>query len=302
MNEKKDSYVKEKLYDGKLPSNSLIKKDLEYVAHNWRSPSFDLWEEVLGDHFYTRMVQRRALIEGSKFALKMGDTGAADFYKKEAESVEKSLNNFWDAQKGYYVATINRVGGLDYKASGIDSAFALALIHGSLDDGFMPLNDSKVISTLDAIETAFAKLYPINNSSSKDKSGKKKPDLAPAIGRYPEDQYAGSAFGANLGNPWPLCTLAFAEVYYRMTGKPSINNFKTKFKGKLNNKNYLKLSNIQKADLFVARVEFHANPDGSLNEQIDRNNGYMSSVSDLTWNYAAILSTYSTKAFTSKSH
>lgn len=302
LKEGQSQFVKEMLYDGKLPAETLIKKDLEYVAHNWRSPSFDLWEEVLGDHFYTRMVQRRALKEGAAFARRMGDTGAADFYKKESEAIELSLNEFWDAKKGYYVSTLRRVGGLDYKTSGIDSAFALALIHGSMDDGFMPLNDSKVIATLDAIEMSFARIYPVNHWDGKDKSGKKVMELAPAIGRYPEDQYAGNRFGANLGNPWPLCTLAFAEVYYRMPRTGNLNKFTNKLTIKESDPKNAQLSSLQKADLFVARVQYHANPDGSLNEQIDRNNGYMSSVSDLTWNYAAIISTYSIKTLTSASH
>ena len=39
----------------------------------------------------------------------------------------------------------------------------------------------------------------------------------------------------------------------------------------------------------MLRVQLHANPDGSLSEQIDRHSGYMSSARDLTWNYAALL-------------
>jgi len=57
-----------------------IKTDLEYVAHNWQESSFDLWEESNGDNFFTKMVQRKAMIDGAAFATKMGDTGAANFY------------------------------------------------------------------------------------------------------------------------------------------------------------------------------------------------------------------------------
>ena len=39
-----------------------MRKDLQFVASNWESSSFDLWEEVEGNHFYTVMVQRRALV------------------------------------------------------------------------------------------------------------------------------------------------------------------------------------------------------------------------------------------------
>ena len=56
------------LYDAKLPTHSLIKTDLEYVANHWNQASFDLWEETYGAHFFTLVVQRRALIEGSALA------------------------------------------------------------------------------------------------------------------------------------------------------------------------------------------------------------------------------------------
>src|SRR5262249_55164085 len=43
----------------------VIVKDLQYVQSVWRQPSCDLWEEIYGDQFYTRMVQRRALIDAA---------------------------------------------------------------------------------------------------------------------------------------------------------------------------------------------------------------------------------------------
>src|SRR5690606_18821482 len=56
-------FVQQFLYDGRLPSRTVIKRDLEYVAAEWRKPSFDLWEEVLGHHYYTLAVQFRSLLE-----------------------------------------------------------------------------------------------------------------------------------------------------------------------------------------------------------------------------------------------
>lgn len=56
--------IRQKLYDNKLPTSTVLKMDLEYIAHKWHFPCFDLWEEIQGFHFYTRIVQRRALIEG----------------------------------------------------------------------------------------------------------------------------------------------------------------------------------------------------------------------------------------------
>ena len=46
---------------------------------------------------------------------------------------------------------------------------------------------------------------------------------------------------------------------------------------------------MQTGDLYLARVKYHPNPDGSLSEQMDRDTGFMTSARDLTWNYAAFL-------------
>ena len=185
-----ESYAR-KLYDGKIPSHSVIKRDLEYVSHHWRDPSFDLWEEVKADHFYTRMVQRRAMLEGADLAQALGDTGAAQWYFKQGKLIENEMPKFWDASKGYFAASINRVEGLDYKNSNLDISVVLGLLHGSLNDGFLPYSSPEVQATMNKIVNAFAQIYKINQ----------RPGLPGfAIGRYPEDRYGGDNFEG--GNPW----------------------------------------------------------------------------------------------------
>ena len=74
--------------------------------------------------------------------------------------------------------------------------------------------------------------------------------------------------------------MAIAEAYYRMGNNFSILGRKLDT-----------VSLLETGDQFVERVRFHSPADGSLNEQMDRNIGYMTSVENLTWNYAAIIST-----------
>jgi glucoamylase len=272
ISEGKESVVKEKMYDAKLPATSPIKMDLEYVSHHWKDPSYDIWEETKGTHFYTLMVERRALLEGSTLANKLGDHGAADWYFKQGKEIETELQEFWDPKQGFIVATINRVGGVDYKSSNIDTAVVLGLLHGDMKDGFFSWDDKRVIATIEKIITAFSDIYPINHRSEI-------PGIA--IGRYPEDRYAGTDF--NGGNPWPLCTLAIAEAFYHYAQALSKHGEFQKA---------IDISN--RADQFVERVRYHANKDGSLSEQMDRYTGYMISATDLTWNYAALLSTRNT--------
>lgn len=253
------NWVRRHLYDGRLPSASVIKTDLEYISHEWRAPSFDLWEEVLGDHFYTRMVQRKALLLGARLAERLQDPGASAWYRSQARLIEREMEKFWDPRRGYVIATVNRRGGLDYKHSELDVSVLLGALHGGMGDGFFDLSDARVQRTVDAIVNKFASLYPINER------GRGIPGVA--IGRYPEDRYGGSDFHG--GNPWVLATLAVAEAYY--------------FRAKTD------AGYLAKADSFVARVMYHSHADGSLSEQMHRETGFMHSAEDLTWNYGAIL-------------
>lgn len=264
--EGREDLVLQKLYNSHLPATSPIKKDLEYVSHHWQEPSYDIWEEVKGTHFYTLMVDRKALLQGAKLAHHFNDHAAGDWYTYQARQIELTLQHFWDSEHGYFKATIHRVAGIDYKTSNLDSAVILGLLHGNMNDGFLAWDNPKVRATLQQLIATFAMLYPINQTNI--------PGIA--IGRYPEDRYAGDNF--NGGNPWPVCTFAMAEALYQYGylleahGQPSQDI-------------------VQKAHSFVERVHYHAYDDGALDEQINRDTGYMTSAKDLSWNYAALLST-----------
>lgn len=194
--------LRDRLYDGRQPTQSLIKKDLEYIAKNWKLPSYDVWEEVKGDHFFTRMVQRRALLEGAELAKSFGDNKAAGYYEKQAREIEKTITDFWNQEDGYFVATRHQVDGLVWdKKSNVDVAVLLGLVHGQTEDGFLKFSDPRVKATLIKIIKTFQDQYKINQVPGV-------PGVA--IGRYPEDQFDGP--GRSGGNPWVLATLTVAEV------------------------------------------------------------------------------------------
>jgi len=46
---------------------------------------------------------------------------------------------------------------------------------------------------------------------------------------------------------------------------------------------------FEEADGYLARVLFHRNADGSLSEQMNRENGYMQGAPNLTWSHASII-------------
>src|SRR5262249_20939223 len=127
--------------------------------------------------------------------------------------IESALSNHWDAGKGYLVATLNRDGGLDYKAKNLDTAVVLAVLHGQIPgDPFFGPTDDAVLATAQALTTAFGDpgLFPINKVVKNPEGS----NMGPGIGRYPEDRYGGQS-NLSEGNPWVLCTTAMAELYYR---------------------------------------------------------------------------------------
>ena len=306
--------VRAELYDSAFPTKTPIKMDLEYVSHNWTSPDFDLWEEVQGEHFFTRLMQRRALLEGAKLARRLGDVGAAAWYVWQAHLIEPQLNDHWDQQLGIYKSTIRRLSGIDYK-QGMDASVVLGLIVAARsDDPFMSITDPKLASTVNVIISTFQKLYPINQK-----------DLieAPGIGRYPEDRYDGYET-SRQGNPWFLITAGFAQYcfelskayYYR--GTIDVNAFNLPLITKVMNldgkygvpqipkKDFKASIVIDRAqdeeqffrvihglenlgDMFLKRIYLHAHTDGSLSEQFSRYTGRMQGAENLTWSYANFL-------------
>ncbi|MBI1861010.1 MAG: glycoside hydrolase family 15 protein [Deltaproteobacteria bacterium] len=255
--------VSQKLYTSGW--DSVIKTDLEYVSHNWRNTSFDLWEEVRGHHFYTRMVQRKALLDGADLANQLGDAGAAFWYREQGHLMEDEIMRHWNGN--YFVSTLDRDGGIDYKTSGIDASVVLGLLQGHRDDGFLPPSHDHVIATVRVIEDTFKRIYPINNMGHR----------GIAIGRYPEDRYTG--FSSNsAGNPWFINTNAFAEYYYllakefRQKSGPQSTSWAQK-----------------RGDDYLACTQFHMGDDGSMAEQMNRNTGFMQGAPDLTWSYASLL-------------
>ncbi len=52
LDQNQTDWVRNNPYDGRFPSQSVIKNDLEYVARTILDPCVDLWEERPGNHFF----------------------------------------------------------------------------------------------------------------------------------------------------------------------------------------------------------------------------------------------------------
>lgn len=160
--------VKQQIYDSATYPAAPVLKDLLFVASNWSSPSFDLWEEEESDHFYTRMVQRRALVMGASFATSLGDSATSTTLSAAATALTATLSQFWDVNRGLILYEYGPV--LHDKSSYIDIAVVLGIIHGYAGDGVFAYTDDEVLVSAYKIATSFLSVYSIANTTE-DASG-----------------------------------------------------------------------------------------------------------------------------------
>jgi glucoamylase len=243
----------------------VMKPDAAYVAGHWWRQSFDLWEEVKGEHFYTIAVSRRALLVGAQVFRRLGAFAEAEGLELEAERARESLSRFVSRteKKASITATLNQTGGLHGKA-GLDSAVILASLHGNGPEtpicAWAP-SDPLVLNTLHDLQDAFRKLYAVNFDLE-----------APLLGRYAEDTYRG-------GNPWILTTFAAAELHYRAAAELLQVKDTAGFR-----------VHCEEGDRFMRTLRiFIERLGGAMPEQLDRRTGAGSSAADLSWSYVAFL-------------
>ena len=204
--QKDPNYVRTVLYDGKWPdTQSFIKTDLEHILKYWNDnpnkPSektTDLWEEVYGYHFWTRMKHYGAMAEGADLAESLKDPAAASEYRATLPRIKGALDDHWDAEKRMFVATIQQQGH-EYKTSGIDSSVIAALVEADGPHAPISVIDDRSLSTINRYESRFREEY------AKLIADKRFSNAIP-IGRYPEDKYTG-------GNPWPLLITYYSRFY-----------------------------------------------------------------------------------------
>ncbi len=311
MNEGQKDWVRENLYITRAGASNygVIKNDLEYIANHWGEKNSGLWEEIKGYHFFTEIVQRKALIMGAELADKLGDKNAANYYSQQVKHIELLMNNHWNDHTGYYSETLRHQA---YKGGGVNSSIIIGFLYGrcELDDSAFCIEADRTISSAYFIRNAFEGLFQINFHLKEKNIG------GPLIGRYPNDLYDGNQ--SIYGNPWPLATALFAEYYYLLAASIiknesiSINSIHRMFFKQVNPELKFKDDLIRqtsdpelfksiinsllktgddmlKATNYLSKTE----SDGSkfhLAEQVDRSTCEQVSAMDLTWNYAAVLS------------
>lgn len=256
--------------------DTVVKPDLDYVAANWRASGFDLWEEQNGTHFFTAMVQARALKDGAALF-------NSSYYAAQEVQLGAYIDTFWNSSStGTFMAMLN-----SKKPTGVDCGNLLGAIHGS--DRYRPSSD-KILASAASLIDQMTGLYQISGST-------------PLIGRYPSDVYDG--IQTSQGNPWFLCMSAVAETLYlagtelKQANRPvSVNDVNRNFYRRLNvtadvpaqNLNALASAFRNYGDAFLALEQKFVGANFSMSEQINRTTGKQQGARDLTWSYAAFVS------------
>lgn len=261
-----DNLANNLIYNKSWPFNqSIVKRDLEYIAGIWSNQCFDLWEEINGHHFYTLSVQYKALAMGAEFALLFDDPFAAGYYLENAEKIAQFIHSNF-IRENHIVSSIN-ICNRSYDERYLDSSVLLAYIH--TDKQF----DHYLANTIADMAIMFIDEYPVN----------KQYDTL-LFGRYQGDEYFG-------GNPWVLTTAALA--YFLLT--INLNNIDCT---KLSEKFYMVFGQTEKEfhqkahhllDMLMSIEMMNTETKLSFAEQIDKNNFHYMSADRLTWNFVELL-------------
>jgi glucoamylase len=234
---------------------ALIRADLAFTRRRWREPSFDIWEEEIGLHYYTLRVSAAALDEGATWLRARGDGEDAQRYHAEKDAILRRLDDFWLPEEGYYRSRMLSSGR---SAKELDIAVILSAIHAGAADGAHSVGDPRMQATLARLEALFDAAYPINRG--------RVAGTGPAMGRYAGDVYY-------AGGAYYFSTLGAAEFCFRAAaGADDARAW------------------IERGDAFLATVRAFTPANGEWSEQFDQRSGEQCSARHLAWSYAAFIS------------
>jgi glucoamylase len=127
-----DAYI-QSLYNSDASDGAgmnVIKRDLEYLYHNYDIANCEPWEERKGQHFYNRLMARRAFITGAAYARNHGDPGAADAYLAKANEVTSRINaQHWNAGGRFIITSVNTPASGDGSGTRDDDIQVCRVVH-----------------------------------------------------------------------------------------------------------------------------------------------------------------------------
>jgi glucoamylase len=237
---------------------ALIRFDLDFTVRHWREPSFDIWEEERGQHYYTLRVAAAALVAGAGWIAQLGEAELARHYRAEAQAIHRALDDFWVPDAGYYRSRVLSSGAQSTKE--LDIAVILAAIHSAspAEADRHSAQDPRMHSTLERLESLFEAAYAINRGRSSERG--------PAMGRYAGDIYysGGAYFFSTLG----------AAEYCFCAARGTVDAGAW----------------IRRGDAYLRTVRAYIPSSGAMSEQFDQHTGAQTSARELAWSYAAFIS------------
>jgi glucoamylase len=234
----------------------LIRADLAFAATHWRTPSYDIWEEELGRHYYTLCVAGAAFEEGATWLEAQGEALAAHRYRTESGEIWRALDEFWDPAGRYFRSRV--LSGPAASKKELDIAVILAAIHAQRTGALHSVHDPRLHATLARLEALFSASYPINHNRDARRG--------PAMGRYANDVYYS-------GGAYYFSTLGAAEFCFRAASGGSGSR-----------------AWIERGDAYLETVRAFTPAGGELSEQFDKSTGAQTSARHLAWSYAAFIS------------
>jgi glucoamylase len=250
---------------------SLIRFDLDFTLRHWREPSYDIWEEELGHHYYTLRVAGAALAEGAEWLEGLGDTVQAQHCWEESRAVLRLLDDYWvnerdegDPTRGYYRSRVLADGRPSPKA--LDIAVILSAIHSLDTEATHGPADPRMQATLARLDALFDAAYPINHGRAAGRGA--------AMGRYAGDVYYS-------GGAYFFSTLGAAEFCFRAAAMGGDARHWSQW--------------MERGDAYLATVRAYTPAGGELSEQFDQRSGAQTSAKQLAWSHAAFISCVSAR-------
>jgi glucoamylase len=234
----------------------LLRADLGFTHRHWREPSYDIWEEERGQHYYTLRVSAEALRRGAAWLEARGEADQARRHLEEARAILRLLDGYWLGGEQHYRSRQLESGARSAKE--LDIAVILAAVHVAEggERGAHTVHDPRMQATLARLEALFDRLYAINQQRG---------ERGPALGRYAGDVYYS-------GGAYFFSTLGAAEFCFRAAAGGGARSW------------------IARGDAYLATVRAYTADNGDLSEQFDQNSGAQTSARQLAWSYAAFIS------------
>ena len=166
----------------------IILNDLNYIFDNYDKPCFDLWEEINGWHFYTRLVQFKFIKKFIKLNndIKIYDNNEKLFliYNDLIKKIKHHIQN------DYIISSFDIEGNV---CKTYDSSCLLAISHIEFDKDILDLvGINRFTNHCIELTNYFNSKY------------EKKTNL---VGRYKNDKYYN-------GETWFICSLAICQFYF----------------------------------------------------------------------------------------